>query len=253
MPTLRQGDSVLVEAITLEEHLRMHPARYNQATLLEKMEREGIGTKATRADIISTLMERGYVVGDALVPTELGFSLVEVMRDHCPQIVSTSLTRDIEAQLEGIEGSGGSSGADFFEETLSTLLVQVGEVRLHEGEIAGSMRGSVSERALAKTILGPCPVCKEGKLRVIRSYKSGKRFVGCTNYPKGCRASAPLPQRGAIKTTSKPCGSCGWPVVYVRLGRYPWKLCVNDRCPRKVNVYSMQKLQKRGGKATASR
>jgi hypothetical protein len=33
-------------------------------------------------------------------------------------------------------------------------------------------------------------------------------------------------------------------VVYVRLGRRPWKLCVNDRCPRKVNVYAMQDLRK---------
>ena len=246
VPVLREGDTVHAEAITVDEHLRAHPARYNQATLLEKMEREGIGTKATRADVITTLMERGYVVGEALVPTELGFSLVEAMRDHCPQIISTGLTRDIEAQLERIEGSDDSGGADFFEEMLSTLLAQLGEVRRHRGEIAGQMGGSVSESVLAKSILGACPVCKEGKLRVIRSYKSGKRFVGCTNYPKGCRASAPLPQRGTIKTTSRPCSSCGWPVVYVRLGRHPWKLCVNDRCPRKVNVYAMQKLQKNG-------
>jgi DNA topoisomerase-1 len=248
MLELREGDSVLVDAVTLEEHLRAHPVRYNQATLLEKMEREEIGTKATRADIISTLMERGYVAGEALVPTELGFSLVEAMRDHCPQIVSTGLTRDIETHLERIEGSGDRDGADFFEETLSTLLAQIGEVRLHEGEIASRLRGSASENALVQSILGACPVCKEGKLRVIRSYKSGKRFVGCTNYPRGCTASAPLPQRGTIKATTKPCSSCGWPVVYVRLGRHPWRLCVNDRCPRKVNVYAMQNLQKRRGR-----
>ena len=136
-------------------------------------------------------------------------------------------------------------GWEFFETTLSSLLTQVGEVRLHEREIASKMLGSGSEGALGRTILGGCPVCKEGKLWVVRSRKSGKRFVGCTNYSKGCRASAPLPQRGAIKTTVKPCTSCGWPVVYVRMGRHPWRLCVNDRCPRKVNVYRMQDLQKR--------
>ena len=102
------------------------------------------------------------------------------------------------------------------------MLTQIGEVRLHEGEIANTMRGSVSENAPARTILGDCPMCKEGKLLVVRSHKSGKRFVGCTNYPKGCKASAPLPQRGAISPASKPCASCGWPVVYVRLGRRPW-------------------------------
>jgi DNA topoisomerase-1 len=248
---LREGDRVDVEVIVVEEHIRAHPARYNQATLLERMEKEEIGTKATRADIISTLLDRGYVAGEALVPTELGFSLVEVMREHCPQIISTRLTRDIETQLERVESSG-YLGGDLLEETLTMLLAQIGEMRLHEGEIANGMRGSVSESVLAQAILGVCPVCKVGRLRLVRSYKSGKRFVGCTNYSKGCRASAPLPQRGSIKTTSKPCGSCGWPVVYVRMGRHPWKLCVNDRCPRKVNVYAMQNLQSKGKIASAT-
>ncbi len=243
IPALRQGDRVDVAGISVEEHVRARPARYNQASLLEKMEREGIGTKATRADIISTLLLRGYVTGDVMVPTELGISLIEAMREHCPQIISTRLTRDIEAQLERIESQRDLDG-DFFEGMLSALLTQIGEVRRHEGDIAGRMRGSISESVDARTILGGCPVCKEGRLRVIRSYKSGKRFVGCTSYLKGCRASAPLPQKGGIRPTAKPCGSCGWPVVYVMLGRHPWKLCVNDRCPRKVNVYAMQNPRK---------
>lgn len=242
--SFQQGDRVEVDAVSVEERFRARPLRYNQATLLEKMEREEIGTKATRADLISTLLLRGYVAGQTLAPTELGFSLIEAMREYCPQIISTRLTRDIESQLEKIESSGDLDG-DFFEGMLSDLLAQIRTVRQHEVEIAGRMRGSVSENLGARTVLGDCPVCKEGKLTVIRSRKSGKRFVGCTSYAKGCRASAPLPQRGAIRATSKPCRSCGWPVVYVRMGRYPWKLCVNDRCPRKVNVYSMQKLQKR--------
>jgi len=242
-PSLQEGDRVEVEEVDAEEHFKAHRARYNQATLLEKMEVEGIGTKATRADIISTLVGRGYVAGETLVPSELGFALIEAMREYCPQIISTRLTRDIETQLERVESSG-EMGWEFFETTLSSLLTQVGEVRLHEREIASRMLGSGSEGALGRTILGGCPKCKEGKLWVIRSRKSGKRFVGCTNYSKGCTASAPLPQRGAIKTTTKPCASCGWPVVYVSMGRYPWRLCVNDRCPRKVNVYKMQDLQK---------
>ncbi len=239
----REGDRVEAEAVAVEEHRRVHPPRYNQATLLEKMEKEEIGTKATRADVISTLLDRGYVSGETLVPTELGFALIEAMREHCPQIISTRLTREVEAQLERVERSG-ESGFELFEGTLSSLLTQIAEVRRHEVEIAGRMRGSVSEGILGMTVLGSCPVCREGKLWVVRSRKSGKRFVGCTNYAKGCRASAPLPQRGTLKAAPKPCGSCGWPVVYVRLGRRPWRLCVNDRCPRKVNVYAMRDLQK---------
>lgn len=242
---LREGDQVDVQQVTTEEHIRSRPTRYNQATLLEKMEKEEIGTKATRADTISTLIVRGYVRGETLAPTELGFALIETMSEHCPQIISTRLTREIEAQLERVSGSG-ESGWESFEGTLSTLLTQLGEVRSHESEIAGRMQGSVSEGAPGRMVLGSCPVCKVGKLWLVRSRASGKRFVGCSNYPTGCGASAPLPQRGTIKAAAKPCASCGWPVVYVRLGRRPWKLCVNDRCPRKVNVYSMQDLQRKG-------
>ena len=203
---LREGDRVDVQAVMVEEHLRLHPVRYNQATLLEKMEKEEIGTKATRADIISTLLDRGYVTGESLIPTELGFALVETMREHCPQIISTRLTRDTEAHLEKVEGRG-EFGCEFLEGMLSSLLTQISEVRLHEGEIALRLRGSLHAETLGRTILGGCPVCKEGKLWVVHSRKSGKRFVGCTNYPKGCKASAPLPQRGAITAASKPCGS----------------------------------------------
>ena len=150
---LREGDRVDAEVVAVEEHLRAHPARYNQATLLERMEKEEIGTKATRADIIATLLDRGYVAGEALVPTELGISLVDAMREHCPQIISTRLTRDIETQLERVENSG-DLGGDLFEETLTMLLAQIGEVRQHGGEIADGMRGSVSESVFAQTILG---------------------------------------------------------------------------------------------------
>jgi len=242
---LREGDHVDVEEVTAEEHIRPRPTRYNQATLLEKMEKEEIGTKATRADTISTLLARGYVGGETLAPTELGFALIETMSEHCPQIISTRLTREIEAQLERVAESG-EPGWESFEGTLSTLLTQLGEVRSHEFEIAGRMRGSVSDGSPGRMVLGNCPVCKVGKLWVVHSRASGKRFVGCSNYPKGCEASAPLPQRGTIKAAAKPCAACGWPVVYVRLGRHPWKLCVNDRCPRKVNVYAMQDLQRKG-------
>jgi DNA topoisomerase-1 len=244
-----RGDSIDVKAVEVRERFRARPARYNQATLLERMEKEEIGTKATRADIISTLLLRGYVSGETLVPSDLGLSLVEMMQEYCPQIISTRLTRGVEAELERIEDSG-ESGDDFFEETLSLLLSQIGELRRREAEIGRRMRGSISQDAGAAIVLGNCPVCKEGKLKVIRSFKSGKRFVGCTNYANGCRASAPLPQRGTIRATSKPCASCHWPVVYVRLGRYPWRLCVNDRCPRKVNVYAMQDLQGKARRAS---
>jgi len=252
LPDLHEGDMVEAERVAVEEHQRSRPVRYSQASLLERMEREGIGTKATRAGIISTLLARGYISGDSLTPTDLGIALIEAMRSYCPQIITTELTREVEARLELIQTSP-DSAAGFYESTLTTMLKQLGEVRSHSVEIASRMvtaaaRGS-GGGGPHRLVLGRCPVCKEGELWVVRSQKSGKRFVGCSNYPKGCRASAPLPQKGGLTRAAKPCSACGWPIVYARFGRRGWRLCVNDKCPRKVNVYRMQETRKptRGG------
>jgi DNA topoisomerase-1 len=82
--------------------------------------------------------------------------------------------------------------------------------------------------------LGKCPGCKEGNLTIIRSRKTGKRFVGCTNYSSGCRFSLPLPQRGRITPEGRVCRTCGYPIVEVRgLSARVWRLCINDKCPSK--------------------
>ena len=77
-----------------------------------------------------------------------------------------------------------------------------------------------------------CPQCHLGKLMVIRSRKTKKRFIGCSNYFNGCRASAPLMQRGMICTTKIPCNLCSWPIILFRYSRkQKWtRQCVNMKC-----------------------
>ncbi len=233
IPPLRKGDGLSVVNIDCTEKFDAGPSRYNQSSLLEKMERESIGTKATRAETISTLINRGYLSGDSLIATDLGVSVIETMQEYCPQIISTALTRDTEGALEEIE-RGADDGTVLVERVIDLLSMQIERLKLNELEIGRKMNDSAVQTSISQSVLGACPVCKTGNLRIIRSFKTKKRFVGCTNYSSGCRASAPLPQRGTIKTTARPCKSCGWPVVYVRAGRYPWRLCVNLNCPSKA-------------------
>jgi len=77
-----------------------------------------------------------------------------------------------------------------------------------------------------------CPECHMGKLVVIRSRKTKKRFIGCSNYYNGCRASSPLIQRGMICATKIPCSFCAWPIVLFRYSRkQKWtRQCVNIKC-----------------------
>ncbi|SMH71951.1 DNA topoisomerase type IA zn finger domain protein [Candidatus Nitrosotalea okcheonensis] len=77
-----------------------------------------------------------------------------------------------------------------------------------------------------------CPDCHIGKLLIIRSRQTKKRFVGCSNYHNGCRASSPLVQRGMICATKISCKICLWPIIFQRYSRkQKWaRQCSNIRC-----------------------
>ncbi len=235
VPRLEEGDRVTTVDVRVGEKFTEKPARYTQGSLLERMERERIGTKATRAEVISTLLTRGYATGEFLEVTDLGLSVMEILEKHAPSIVTTALTRAIEERLEAIE-EGSDDGRGLFRETVDAISKQLLALGADEGSVGGEIGEAVAKTTAAAYLLGSCPVCKTGNLRMITSRKTKKRFVGCTNYSNGCRASAPLPQRGRIRKAAKPCAACSWPVIYVLKGRRPWRLCVNPRCPTKGGV-----------------
>jgi len=232
VPAVSEGDRFRVVGVALDEKFEQRPLRYNQSSLLEKMEREGIGTKATRADIIATIVGRGYVSAESMEVTDLGLSVVETMAQYAPSIISTELTREIEDKLEAVEGGSGDQ-AELLRETLRSIVEQLAELRTNEETIGREIDSAVTASMTKSFELGKCPFCRTGNLRVIRSKATKKRFVGCSNYSSGCRASAPLPQKGTLRTAPKPCELCSWPIVYVMGGRRPWRLCVNPNCPGK--------------------
>jgi len=232
VPSISEGERLRVVDVALEERFEQRPPRYNQSGLLEKMEKEGIGTKATRADIITTLVERGYVSGESMEVTELGLSVVETMTKYAPTIISTDLTREIEGKLEVIEGGRGNE-AELMRETVRSIAIQVAELNANEEAVGREIDSALTATVAKSFVIGRCPVCKAGDLKIIRSRATKKRFVGCSNYSKGCRTSAPLPQKGTIRSASRSCERCSWPIVHVVGGRRPWRLCVNPNCPGK--------------------
>ncbi len=84
---------------------------------------------------------------------------------------------------------------------------------------------------IARNRVGACPKC--GGDLLMRSGPSGKRFVGCGNYPN-CDQTYPLPQRGLVVATDTKCQACGSPIIRIVSGRRrPWTLCINMQCPTK--------------------
>jgi DNA topoisomerase-1 len=236
LPELRKDDRVKNLGVEMEEKFTQPPSRYNQASLLAKMEQEQIGTKATRADIIATLFKRNYIApGRAGIEvTDLGFAVIDSMRAFVPAIVSTDLTRSMEEQLELVE-QGSVDGVSVIEQAVDKLVESLAAFMEKEVDIGARIGDAASADSAQAAAIGACPVCRKGQLRMIRSYKTKKRFVGCSNYSAGCRTTAPLPQKGLIRTTGRACPECGWPIVGVVFARRAkqWRICVNMQCPAK--------------------
>ena len=77
LPPLKEGDTLRLQNVERTDHETKPPARYTEASLVQKMEKEGIGRPSTYASTIATVIDRGYVVkaGNALVPTFTAFAV----------------------------------------------------------------------------------------------------------------------------------------------------------------------------------
>ena len=247
LPPLRPGDTLPVTEVRSESKMTQPPSRYSQGVLIEKMEELGLGTKATRADIIQHLYDRNYVRDNPVEPTELGVALIaafDAAITEAPLDISSSqMTAELERQMDRI-----SEGELRREEVVdeSTDMLERAWLLL-DGHIEG-IRERIKSGVRDDLTLGECKNCG-GQLRVLRG-KTGKRFAACVGKEgeepqpaaegerprRGCGQTFPLPQRGTITPTGKTCGECGWPEIKVTGGGgrgRPWVLCVDIDCPSK--------------------
>jgi DNA topoisomerase-1 len=235
LPPLFEGKRVTVEKVTLKNKFTKPPARYNPQSLLKKMEKEKIGTKATRAMTIQTLYTRKYLEGEQnMTITDLGFEVAEVLREYCPSVVSSEMTRKLEDKMEQIQVRQDTK-QNVLEDTIKILKTITSILKHNQSEIGTQLGPKIKQLQIDKRTIGKCPKCQTGKLVIIRSKKTGKRFVGCTNFFEDtCNISFPLPQTGTIKPLTTPCKSCGYLVIKVLINpKIPWILCLNPNCPVK--------------------
>ncbi len=239
LPALRKGQVLPIVRLDAVRRYTKPPPRFNPGSLLKLMEDEEIGTKATRTDIIDTLFKRGYAEGKPIRITDLGFAIVETLSRYCPEILSVEMTRRLEGDLERVQ-TGEFPAETVVHEAIETLKPILSEFKAKEMLIGVEINEALREEQRRANVLGPCPVCETGEIRLIRNKQTGKRFAGCSNYFNGsCSTSFPLPQKGKIQATGRSCSKCGAPIIKViRRGRRPWELCINFDCPSK----------KRGGK-----
>jgi len=230
LPELKKGQTVKLKDLKMEEKETQPPKRFSQASIIREMEKHGLGTKATRAGILHTLYNRGYVESKSIEVTDFGQKVVQVLDEHCPRIISVELTRRFEAEMELVE-EGKKKREEVIEASKTVLLEILEDFKNNQSKIGEALSKAYISFKREQKFIGKCPECGND-LRIIRSRKSGKRFVGCSNYKNGCRFSTPLPQRGLIKGLNKECKICGYPLIAVKFRRW-FTSCTNMNCPSK--------------------
>jgi DNA topoisomerase-1 len=259
IPKLEEGQSLQLDGEPwIVDKETQPPSRISQGKLIEMMEERGLGTKATRAEIIQKLYDRGYVYSNPPVPSETGMAMYEAFKSYVPRMATPEMTAQLEEEMDRI-ASGEMTKAEVVGDSRELLHRTWSEIDESREELAKVVWKGMDE----DRILGPCKVCEEAgrtkedgspnMLRIIRAKKSGKRFVGCTGWtaddPDSCDQTFPLPQRGDVFRLEERCSVCDrtprLKVVPFR-GR-PWNLCLNDECE------SMQEMKKRRAEREAAK
>ena len=263
LPKFVKGETINVLQIKREKKKTKPPARYSPASIIKKMEDLGIGTKATRAQILETLYSRGYIEGKRTIKvTPLGIKVVEALESNVPDIISVELTREFEQKMEEIIQRK-LTKEKVIEDSKKTLIKILKEFKNKESEIGAKLLETFlntqknnkktkqksknakeltaeeethikqevekDEKKKAEIIVGKCPKCG-GNLVVRYNRKTGKRFVGCSNWPK-CNVTYPLLQRGKIIPTGKTCPECGnAPIVKIKERYREYEVCLDMNC-----------------------
>jgi DNA topoisomerase III len=180
LPELRQGQKVRCVTAASEAKETKPPPRYTEATLLsametagklvddeelrEAMKERGLGTPATRAETIETLIRREYVerVGKDLQATPKGLQVITMLEAH--PLTSPELTGGWEKRLADIEHGSGNRG-EFMKEI-------EGFTRSTVEQIAALDREKLRPERVE---LGPCPRCGE-------TIRENSRAYGCTSW-----------------------------------------------------------------------
>lgn len=104
LPEMKKGDDLVALRIDPLSHETKPPARFTEASLVQRLEKEGIGRPSTYATIIGTILDRGYArkEGSALVPTFTGLAVAQLLTRHFPQLVDYNFTSEMENSLDSI-------------------------------------------------------------------------------------------------------------------------------------------------------
>jgi DNA topoisomerase-1 len=226
---LMEGQNQELVRLLPEQHFTQPPPRYTEASLVQVLEEYGIGRPSTYAPIMSTVVDRGYIIreGRRLMPTETGELVNDLLVAYFSGIVDTGFTAGMEEDLDKVAAGERSwvEVIDDFYQTFQPLLKHAqDEMPVNKVEF--------------EKIGRPCPLC--GKDLVTRWGRFGK-FISCSAFPE-CRHTEAWLEKIGVN-----CPECEGEIVirktrkqrifygcsnYPTCGFTSWKLPITAPCPK---------------------
>jgi len=216
LPVLEKEEILKLLKLVSLKHLTQPPPRYNEATLIKKLEENGIGRPSTYAPILSIIQERNYVEKDEqkrFRPTEIGTTVNDILVKHFPNIVDIKFTAEMENELDKVaqgkenwvrvcENFYGPfsknlekkyeevSKKEIINETTKKKCPKCGSALIIRWGKYGKFyacsnfpKCKYTENLKEKNLKIKCPKCKEGEI-VEKRTKTKKIFYGCNQFPK---------------------------------------------------------------------
>ncbi len=213
LPQLQEGQSVSLDSITSTQHFTEPPPRYSEASLIKKLEQLGIGRPSTYAPTITILQTREYIEIEKkrIHPTEVAFTVTEMLEEHFPEIVDSSFTSNMEEELDRI-GEGEADWQKILSDFYNPFIKKVDEGK-----------AKIKSQKVATPTGEMCPDC--GAELLLRKGRYGE-FIACSNFPE-CKYTKNTD--GTVKEqpqqSDEKCDKCGAPMVIKSSKRGPFLAC----------------------------
>lgn len=224
LPPLTEEEMLILKGLIPEQHFTEPPPRFNEASLIKTLEKNGIGRPSTYAPIISTILNRGYVYLEErkFFPQKIGVIVNDLLVKNFSEVIDIGFTAQMEEELDEV-ALGERKWVDvlknFYTPFAKDLLLAQSKMKYEE-------------------------VCKKcGKPMVIKRGPFGG-FLACTGYPK-CKNTMSLNKRyrkSFKQETKEVCEKCGEPMVIRRSRKGRFLAC--SGFPKCKNV---KPLKKRAG------
>ncbi|MFC1853855.1 type I DNA topoisomerase, partial [candidate division CSSED10-310 bacterium] len=193
LPPLTRGDPLQLLKLEKRQHFTQPPPRYTEASLIQALEKKGIGRPSTYASIMGKIRNHNYthLEKNYFVPNELGFVVIDLLVHNFPALFSVDFTAAMEEKLDQIE-----AGRTEWRKTISNFYHPFVQELHHAFRNVKKIRLSPQKDEDLSETDPVCPKC--GTPLILKSGTRGQ-FLACPGFPK-CRYTASVSKKTTVVT-----------------------------------------------------